>query len=140
MATIKITKAQYFKAIIEAIKEQNFVIPVDDIEVTEEDIVDFAKKEIEQLGKRAEAAKTRAAKKKAEGDPLKATIEEILTNDYQTIADIIAQIDDEEVTPQKVSARLSALVKEGKANKTEVKFNKGTRMAYAAGPAPTPAE
>ena len=72
---------------------------------------------------------------KVEGDELRNTVEATLTEEYQTIADIIAQIDDEEISKAKVTARLTSLVKSGIAIKEEAKTEDGKKiMVYRLNP------
>ena len=87
-----------------------------------EDVVAFCEKKIAALDKKAENAKVKAAEKKAAGDELRARVEEVLTDEWQTIAEIVAALDDEEVTASKVTYRLNALVDLGVAVKDETKI------------------
>jgi len=140
MATVKkITKKEVLNAIYEIVKDGDEVV-IGDVAVTADDIRDYVDTTIAQLNAKNEKAKERAAEKRAESDELRATIKAVLTDEYQTIADIIAQIDGEDVTPSKVTARLTALIKAGEANKKEVKVNGKARMAYALGAAVADAE
>ena len=86
-----------------------------------EDVVAFCEKKIAALDKKAENAKVKAAEKKAAGDELRARVEEVLTDEWQTIAEVVAALDDEEVTASKVTYRLNALVDLGVAVKDETK-------------------
>lgn len=100
------------------------------------DIVEFCEKEIAALDRKAEKAKERAAKKRSEGDELKDIVKSVLTSELQTTADIMEQIEGEEVTIGKISYRLNALVKEGVAWKEDVTIEtsegkKVKRKAYA---------
>lgn len=114
----KMTKRDYFEAIKEIVAENT-------------DLVEFCDKQIEQLDKKAEKAKARAAERKVEGDELRDTIENLLTEEYQIIDDVLAQLDNEEITKAKVVARLTQLVKNGLAEKAEVKTEDGKKvMAY----------
>ena len=87
-----------------------------------EDVVAFCEKKIAALDKKAENAKVKAAEKKAAGDELRARVEEVLTDEWQTIAEVVAALDDEEVTASKVTYRLNALVDLGIAVKDETKI------------------
>ena len=87
-----------------------------------EDVVAFCEKKIAALDKKAENAKAKAAEKKAAGDELRARVEEVLTDEWQTIAEVVAALDDEEVTASKVTYRLNALVDLGVAVKDETKI------------------
>ena len=87
-----------------------------------EDVVAFCEKKIAALDKKAENAKVKAAEKKAAGDELRARVEGALTDEWQTIAEVVAALDDEEVTASKVTYRLNALVDLGVAVKDETKI------------------
>lgn len=94
------------------------------------ELMDFVVSQISQLENKAVKAKERAAERKTEPDELYDKIAALLTDEYQTREDIMAQIDDEEITPQKVSARLTKMVKCGFAEKTTIKVDKRSVMAY----------
>jgi hypothetical protein len=105
--------------------------------VSAADVIDYVDTTIEQLDNKAARAKDRAAKAKAAGDELRAKVAAVLTDEFQTIADIAAQVDVEDITPAKVTARLTQLVKLGEAHKTKLKTDDGRKInGYAAGPAP----
>ena len=81
----------------------------------------YVANEIVLLDKKAESAKARAAKSKEEGDALRDEIFGLLNADeFITIPAIIKTIGRKDVTPQKVTARLTQLVKLGKVEKSEV--------------------
>ena len=86
------------------------------------DVVAFCEKKIAALDKKAENAKVKAAEKNAAGDELRTRVEEVLTDEWQTIAEVVAALDDEEVTASKVTYRLNALVDLGVAVKDETKI------------------
>ena len=115
MTKTKITKKDYYNAIITAMQTGNYTISL-------EEIVEFVNKEIENLEKKAAKAKENAAKKRAEGDELKSAVQATLTNEPQLIADITEAVSTNypEVTAAKVSYRLSRLVKDGVAVKSTV--------------------
>ena len=72
-----------------------------------------------------------AAEKKAEGDALRDAVQAVLTEEYQTINDIASQVEGEEITKAKITARLTSLVKNGLAEKADVKTEDGkTVKAY----------
>lgn len=106
--TTKITKRDRYNSIIAILGDTN------------PDLVAFCQNEIALLDKKASKAKEAAANKKAEVDELTVAVQAALTDDYQTIADVAAAIEGEDVTTAKVSYRLNALVKAGVADKTEV--------------------
>ena len=100
-----------------------------------EDIVAFCDNEIALLDGKADKAKARAAKKKAEGDTLQDEVAALLTGELQTIDAIMEGITDEDATKAKVQARLTKLVNAGVAIKeqvtVEIDGKKTKRMAYA---------
>ena len=123
MADVKMTKAMWLeeiKGVVEAADYEN-----------KEGAIDFINKQIEALAAKAEKAKEKAAKAKAEGDELRAIVEVILTANAQPIDDIVAQIESEDVTKAKVTARLTALVNAGIAKKEPVKVGSRKVMAYS---------
>ena len=99
------------------------------------DIVAFCDNEIALLDGKADKAKARAAKKKADGDALQDEVAALLTGDFQTIDAIMNGITDTEATKAKVQARLTKLVNAGIAIKdqttVEVDGKKVKRMAYS---------
>lgn len=141
MATVnekvtKVTKKNVLNVLYTLI-EDNFEAQDGDVTVTAEDLRNYIDTTLDQLSAKNEKAKERAAKKRAEGDELLAVVEGLLTDEYQTGDEIAAQITDEDVTRPKVTARLTKLIKAGKAHKAEAKTEEGKKvMVYAAGPAP----
>ena len=123
----KITKRYIYEQLI-ALSETN------EMELSMADLKAFAEKEIAQLDKKAVKAKERAAEKKAEGDALRDAVEATLTDTLQTVADVSAQIEGEDVTVGKIRTRLSELVRLGIAEKetvsVEVDGKSVQRMAY----------
>ena len=132
--TVKVTKKDVLNAIATVITE-DFEVQVGDVTVTAEDVNAYIEKTISQLNAKNEKAKERAAEKKADGDELRAKIEALLTEDFQTGDEITAALNDPEITKAKVTARLSQLVKTGKAFKTTVKVDNRKIMAYSNTPA-----
>lgn len=123
----KITKRYIYEQLI-ALSETN------EMELSMADLKVFAEKEIAQLDKKAVKAKERAAEKKAEGDALRDAVEATLTDTLQTVADVSAQIEGEDVTVGKIRTRLSELVRLGIAEKETVSVDVDgksvQRMAY----------
>ena len=74
-------------------------------------IAAWAEKKVAQLDRKAAKAKETAAAKKAEGDALTDAVKAALTPEFETIADIAARIEGEDITVSKVSYRLNALYK-----------------------------
>ncbi len=84
-------------------------------------MVEFAEKKLAQLDKRNESAKIRAAKKRAATDDLTEKVFALLGDEAIDRVAIAEQLANEglEVSLGKVTSRLSALVKEGRANKAK---------------------
>ena len=117
----KITKREMFEAIkglaeSGALHMQDFNEAISDSAVAE-----FCENEIALLDKKAVKAKERAASKRAEGDELTAVVRQVMsTEEFEPIAEIAARIEGEDVTVAKVTYRLTQLVKNGEAEKTEL--------------------
>lgn len=127
---VKYTKAQKF-ADIEAILGQ---VDTEDYDI--QALIEFVQGEQAALVRKAAKAKETAQAKKTELDELAQTVLGLLNAAPQTRDQIAEQIEDEEVTVAKVGARLSKLVAQGLAEKTEIAATsasgkKTTRMAYA---------
>lgn len=116
----KVTKKEYYVMLKEVVENSN--------SENKNELVEFIEKQITLLDNKAAKAKERAAEKRAEGDELRALVEATLTDEYQTIADITEQIDNEDVTKAKVTARLTQLVKDGLAVKEEAKTEDGKKV------------
>ena len=118
----KMTKKNVFEALINYAEGRDMSYATDEGEVivTADALKAFAAHEIELLDNKAEKAKVAAAKKKAAGDELTEAAYAVLTDEFQTIAQVTEQIDIEDVTNAKVQYRLNALVKAGRADKGEV--------------------
>ena len=95
-----------------------------------DEVLALCEKEIAALDHKNEMAKKRAAEKRAQGDALRATIEGLLSEEPKTINDIVAEVNDESVTPAKVVSRVNQLVKAEKAAKESVKIDGRKLMAY----------
>jgi len=113
----KLTKKDMFLMIKDILVEE-------DVE-NKEELITFVDNQIASLDKKAEKAREKAAEKRAAGDELKGLVKSLLTNEYQTLNDLLAQINDEEVTRAKVQARATALVKDGYAEKADLKTEDG---------------
>lgn len=119
----KMTKAMWFEEI-------KAVVEASDYERKDE-AVEFIDKQLELIASKAEKARERAAKTKAEGDELREAVRAVLTDEFQTIDDIVAQVAEEGVTKAKVTARLTQLVKTEMAEKDQIKADDGRKvMAY----------
>ena len=119
----KITKRDNFNAIIEVLTDAG-----------REDLAKVIEHEIELLDAKSSKAKARAAEKKAENDALRDAVQAVLTDELQTIADITAKVEGEDVSAAKVQYRLNVLVGTGIAVKEQVTIGEGESrrklMAY----------
>lgn len=95
-----------------------------------DEILEFVQTEIEALDRKAEKAKATSAKKRAEGDSLRDTIEGILGEDPKTVGEILDELGDDTLTSAKVVARMTQLVKAGKATKETVKVEGRKLVGY----------
>lgn len=111
----KITKREMFEAIKETFETGS-------CKYDAATVMAFCDKEIASLDAKAAKAKERAAAKKAEADVLMGQVEEALTGEFQTIADIAAAVSavNADATVSKVTYRLTKLVEAGVAEKTDV--------------------
>ena len=116
----KITKREMFEA-IKGIAESGALHMFDFNEnISDKAVAEFCANEIALLDKKAEKAKERAATKRAEGDALTDAVRGALTGEFESIADIAARIEGEDVTVSKVQYRLTQLVKAGEAEKEQI--------------------
>lgn len=112
----KITKREMFEAIKETFETGTCKFDA-------ATVMEFCDKEIEQLDKKAAKAKERAATKKAAADELYDQVAGVLdTEEFKTIADIAAAVEavNADATVSKVTYRLTKLVENGVAEKTDV--------------------
>lgn len=123
MEKTKITKRDNFTTIVEVLEAAGH-----------SDLAEVILHEIELLDNKAAKAKATAAKKKVEGDALRDAVQAVLTDELQTIADVTAQIEGEDVSASKVQYRLNALVNAEIAVKEQVTVGEGESkrklMAY----------
>lgn len=119
----KMTKKDYFEML------KGFV-PADAEHADE--VLTFIDKQIEQLDTKARKAKEKAAERKAEGDELRAMVFGALTDEFQTIDQIMAamELDDPDITRAKITARLGQLVKTQEAVKVAMTVDKKRTMHY----------
>lgn len=88
--------------------------------ITEAHVAQFCVDELELLDKKLAKAKERVATKKAEADELTELIKSLLTDEWQTTTEIAAQIEDEDVSQSKITARMTKLINAGIAIKEQV--------------------
>ena len=123
------TKREVLEALVKVYGENDADAEVAD-GVTAADIVTYAEKTLEQLDKKNAYAADKAAEKKAAGDALRAAVQAVLTDEYQSTADILEQIEGEDLTAPKITARLTQLVKAGIAVKDQIKVGDRKLMGY----------
>ena len=116
----KVTKRDYYEMLKEIVLNAN-------VEGATE-LVEFIDKQVGLIDSKAEKAKARNAEKKANGDELREVVQSVLTDEFQTIDAIVAQIEGEEITKAKVTARLTSLVNNGIAEKADVKDEEGRKL------------
>ena len=116
----KTTKRDYYEMLKEIVLNAN-------VEGATE-LVEFIDKQVSLIDSKAEKAKARNAEKKANGDELREAVQNVLTDEFQTIDTIVSQIEGEEITKAKITARLTSLVKNGIAEKTDVKDDEGRKL------------
>ena len=122
MAEKKITKKEYFAMVAEIVNGSNAE--------NKAELMEFIQKQVEVLDKKADKAKERAAEKKAEGDELRTKVQSVLTEELQTIDEIVDAIGEEDVTRNKVVARLTQLVAAEVAVKDKVESGSKKVMGY----------
>ena len=120
----KITKREKFEMLKEIVRGDINV----EMTVEQAELVDFLDSQINAIDAKAEKAKARNAEKKANGDELRDVVQAILTDEFQTIDAIVAQIEGEEITKAKVTARLTSLVNNGIAEKADVTDEEGRKL------------
>ena len=123
--TVKITKKDFYGALIELVEGMEKVGAYD-----AKDVQEFLEKQVAQIDAKAVKAKERAAKAKAEGDELTKAVEAVITAEFQTADAITEQVDFEDVTKSKVVARLTKLVAAGKVVKEQRKVGDRKAMCY----------
>lgn len=111
MENKKLTKKDYYGMLKD-------IILTSDVD-NKEELEAFIDRQVEIIDNKAEKAKERAAEKKAEGDELRAAIKSVLTEDYQSADDILAQLEGEDLSKAKIIARLTQLVNNGDAEKAQ---------------------
>ena len=92
--------------------------------------VEFIDSQIAQIEAKAEKAREKAAEKRAAGDELRETVFNTLSAEPKTIPEIVAILDNEEITEAKVRARLSQLFQADRIAKEKIKTEAGEKMGY----------
>ena len=114
------TKKENFETIKGVLVENGYV-----------ELADVMDNEIATLDKRTEAEKARAAKRKEVGDELRAIVFDTLDTEIaKSNVDIMKEINDDDITPAIITARLTQLCNTGKAKKEKIKTEKGSKTVY----------
>lgn len=118
----KLTKKNIYDALINFANSgaMECIIGEEKHTITSEELFNFATNEKAQLEKKNVAARKRAADKAA-ADELLNAVASVLTDEFQTIAEVTDCIDGADVTTAKIQYRLNSLVKAGEAEKQEMK-------------------
>ena len=130
--TTKITKAMVISAIMSLVDDENSVIELEGgIQVTGKDIMDYCDTVLTQIENKAAKAKERAAKNKETGDALRAEVLSHITDEFQTVDEIVSMITGfEDVTKGKIVSRLTQLVNSGEVIKEAQRIDKHRVMCY----------
>lgn len=120
--TKKITKRECYNTLMTMVDHvESEGVAFENEDMTCDALREFIAHEIELLDNKAAAAAKRAQTKRDEGDALRARILDVMsTEDFMTIPEIVKAIDDEDVSAQMVTARLTQCVKAGLAEKDSV--------------------
>lgn len=124
----KITKKEYYAMLKDIVRGDSN----SEMTNSQYELIKFIDKQIETIETKAEKAKEKAAEKKANGDELREVVQSVLTDEYQTIDSIVSQIEGEDITKAKITARLTSLVKAGLATKSDLRNEETgkTQKAY----------
>lgn len=124
----KITKKEYYAMLKDIVRGDSS----SEMTNSQYELIKFIDKQIEAIETKAEKAKEKAAEKKANGDELREVVQSVLTDEYQTIDAIVSQIEGEDITKAKITARLTSLVKAGLATKSDLRNEETgkTQKAY----------
>ena len=111
--TKKITKRECYNTLITMVDQiESEGVTFENEDMTCDALREFIAHEIELLDNKAAAAAKRAQAKRDEGDALRARILDVMsTENFMTIPEIVKAIDDEDVSAQMVTARLTQCVK-----------------------------
>lgn len=118
----KITKRNFYNALVNLVETGTLAFETEDgmVEITGDQLVEFAQNEIAALDTKSEKARERAAKKRAENDAMTELVYAAVTAEYRTIADIAADVDSPDASRAVVQNRLARLHNEGRVQKTTV--------------------
>lgn len=120
----KITKRTMYEALINYATVGTMTAETKEgsVDVSMDQLKEFAEKEISLLDKKSAKAKEAAAKKKGANDELQVAVLAALSDvEFEPIAEIAARVGGEDVTAAKCTYRLNKLVENGIAEKQAIK-------------------
>lgn len=115
------TKREFYAIVRSMIENTNDIYQCDENAYTSEDMLAFIDKAVAGLDARLTKDRERSAQKRAE-DTLLDEVYSVITDEFETVADIASRVSSEDATVGKVIYRLNRLVSEGKVAKTEGKI------------------
>lgn len=121
------TKRNYLETIIYFFENGEFA---PEVEIDEADIINFCKHEIELIDIKNEKGRAKSSATAKKNDELAQKILSVLTVEPQTIAQVVAVLDDEDTSAAKVTYRLAALAKDGTIGKIKVDVGEKKMCAY----------
>lgn len=121
------TKRNYLETIVYFFENGEFA---PEVEVDETDVIDFCKHEIELIDIKNEKSRAKSSATAKKNDELAQKILSVLTVEPQTIAQVVAVLDDEDTSAAKVTYRLAALAKDGTIGKVQVDVGEKKMCAY----------
>lgn len=95
-----------------------------------DEVLEMIAKEKAALDRKNEKAKERAAEKRVAGDELRGRIEAVIGDEPITVNEIIDALNEEGLTPAKVTARTRQLINAGIVGKETVKVDGRKLIAY----------
>jgi urease accessory protein UreF len=124
MADVKVTKKDNYVDLISIVENS------DASEERKSELVDFLNKQIEQVEQKAAKAKERREATKDAGDDLLKAVKAVITDEWQSVDNIVASIDVEDATKAKIVARLTKLVKAEEIVKDQTKIGDKKAVVY----------
>lgn len=95
-----------------------------------EDIVKYCENECAMLTRKAEKARDRAAKKKAQGDELYANVCDCVGSEWVTADEVFDKLEDDSLSVAKVRTRLSQAVNNGVLTKENQRLGGKSKVFY----------
>lgn len=120
MENKKISDKEFFENVIS-------IMTTGEATLDPQEMIEKAQQKIASIERKAERAKELRAEKRAAGDELLELVKACLTNDWNIAANIAAEISEktgETFSRQKISARLTKLVKDGFAVESDMILTK----------------